>query len=235
MGLKHPSGIFLLRHIWRLSNRFYLSQVRAEDIKLMKIYKIARDIRKYPLGDFCRKAVIAFNRDVILRILLVIRRFWSLIYLRKWDIIIGKNVSFTGFAAKIKIGSNVNIYDNCCFFFNNESSLEIGNSCILSYGVVVSCRNKISIGNFVQIGEYSSLRDSTHSMDNSDVPIMYQENINGEITIGNNVWIGRGCILLPGTFIEDGVVVGANSLVKGRLEKNCVYGGTPLRLIRPRA
>lgn len=52
-----------------------------------------------------------------------------------------------------------------------------------------------------------------------------------KITIGNNVFIGFGVTLLAGTKIEDNVIVGAGSLVKGNLKANSVYAGVPVRYI----
>jgi len=43
-----------------------------------------------------------------------------------------------------------------------------------------------------------------------------------KIMIGSNVWIGRGSIILPGSVIEDGVIIGAHSVVKGHLKANCM-------------
>ena len=54
----------------------------------------------------------------------------------------------------------------------------------------------------------------------------------GNTVVGNDVWIGRGCLICDGSYIEDGVVVAANSVVKGRLLKNGIYGGSPVRLIK---
>lgn len=54
------------------------------------------------------------------------------------------------------------------------------------------------------------------------------------IVIGDNVWIGRGCLVLPGCVIEEGVVVAANSVVRGRLEKDGIYGGRPAKFIKSR-
>ena len=39
----------------------------------------------------------------------------------------------------------------------------------------------------------------------------------GAIEIGNNVFIGSRCVVLPDTMIEDNIIVGAGSLVRGRL------------------
>jgi acetyltransferase-like isoleucine patch superfamily enzyme len=60
----------------------------------------------------------------------------------------------------------------------------------------------------------------------------YAADISEEISIGNDVWIGRGCIIFTGTMIADGVVVAANSVVKGKLERNGIYGGIPAKLIK---
>lgn len=51
----------------------------------------------------------------------------------------------------------------------------------------------------------------------------------GPIHIGSNVFIGLNCILLPGTVIEDNVVIGAGTIVSGRVTGDGVYVGNPLR------
>ena len=126
------------------------------------------------------------------------------------------------------------IYDNCNFEFSGNSDVSIGTNVIFSYGVVFCCNNKISIGNDVQIGEYTSVRDTTHDHRDSGKPMRQNADITDPISIGNNIWIGRGCIIMPGTVIEDGVVVGANSVVKGTLLKNGIYAGSSCRLIKMR-
>jgi len=51
------------------------------------------------------------------------------------------------------------------------------------------------------------------------------------IIIGNNVFIGRGVTILPGTKMGDNIIVGAASLVRGSLNSNSVYAGVPARYI----
>ncbi|MDY0744287.1 acyltransferase [Paucibacter sp. R3-3] len=53
-----------------------------------------------------------------------------------------------------------------------------------------------------------------------------------DVSIGSNVFIGARVTVLPGSRIDDGVVVAAHSLVRGRLESGWVYGGVPARPIR---
>lgn len=51
------------------------------------------------------------------------------------------------------------------------------------------------------------------------------------IVIGDNVFIGLGATILPGTLIGNNVIVGANSIVKGELKSNSVYAGVPAQYI----
>lgn len=53
-----------------------------------------------------------------------------------------------------------------------------------------------------------------------------------EVMIGNNVYIGAGATILPGTRIGDNVIIGAGSVVKGIIEPNSVYAGCPARKIK---
>lgn len=49
------------------------------------------------------------------------------------------------------------------------------------------------------------------------------------ITIGDNCFIGARAVLLPGTEIGDDVIIGAGSVVKGKIPQKTVWGGSPAR------
>lgn len=49
----------------------------------------------------------------------------------------------------------------------------------------------------------------------------------GPITVGDNVFIGMNSMLLPGTVIEDNVIIGAGSIVHGKIPANSIYAGNP--------
>ena len=48
-----------------------------------------------------------------------------------------------------------------------------------------------------------------------------------KVEIGNNVFIGYGSIILPGTVIEDNVIVGAGTVVRGVVSSDSVICGNP--------
>jgi acetyltransferase-like isoleucine patch superfamily enzyme len=52
------------------------------------------------------------------------------------------------------------------------------------------------------------------------------------ISVGNNVFLGTGVIILPGVSIGDNVVVGAGAVVTRDLPPNCVAVGVPAKPIR---
>lgn len=55
--------------------------------------------------------------------------------------------------------------------------------------------------------------------------------IQGKINIGSNVFIGLGTTILPGTTIGDNVIIGARSVVKGKIPSNVVAAGNPCKPI----
>lgn len=53
----------------------------------------------------------------------------------------------------------------------------------------------------------------------------------GAVEIGSNVFIGSRCTILPGTKIEDDVIIGAGSLITGKISRGGVYAGVPVKRI----
>lgn len=53
------------------------------------------------------------------------------------------------------------------------------------------------------------------------------------IKLGNNIFIGYGSIILPGTTIGNNTVIGAGSVVRGQIDGEAVYAGVPAKRIKP--
>lgn len=56
----------------------------------------------------------------------------------------------------------------------------------------------------------------------------------GDVVIGNDVWIGRGAVIMSGINIGDGAIIGANSLVSKDVAHYSIFAGNPGRHIRYR-
>ena len=65
-------------------------------------------------------------------------------------------------------------------------------------------------------------------------PHMAQLPHKGDTIIGNDVWIGRESVVMPGVKIGDGAIIAAYSVVAKDVPAYAIYGGNPARLIRDR-
>jgi maltose O-acetyltransferase len=54
----------------------------------------------------------------------------------------------------------------------------------------------------------------------------------GLVSIGDNVFIGAGTIVLPNVSIGNNVIIGAGSVVSHDIPDNCVVVGSPARIIK---
>ena len=89
---------------------------------------------------------------------------------------------------------------------------------------------KITIGDNVFIAPNVCIITEEHSM-------VVEERIRGleythPVTIGNNVWICTGALVLPGVTIGDNSVIGAGSVVTKDIPPNSLAVGNPCRVIR---
>ena len=65
-------------------------------------------------------------------------------------------------------------------------------------------------------------------------PHLAQLPFKGDIRVGNDVWVGRECVVMPGVKIGDGGIVAAYSVVTKDVEAYSVVGGNPARFIKNR-
>jgi len=83
----------------------------------------------------------------------------------------------------------------------------------------------ISIGDDCLIGPNVQLLAVSHAVNPTER--LNKENFAAPITIGNNVWIGAGAIILAGVTIGNNAVVGAGSVVTKDVAANTVVTGNP--------
>jgi maltose O-acetyltransferase len=126
-------------------------------------------------------------------------------------------------------GENINIQRNA--FFSKDviigSFSDIGLDCIV--------QGPTTIGNGVMMGPETLIYTQNHATENVNVP-MYSQGmtVKKKVTIGNDVWIGRRVIILPGRTIGDGAIIGAGAIVTKDVPPYAVVGGNPAQIIKYR-
>ena len=110
------------------------------------------------------------------------------------------------------------------------SNVSIGARCFANFGLVALDTAPIVIGDDVQMATYVQLLTATHPLEPG--PRRDKWESAHPITIGDNVWLGGGVIVLPGISIGDDTVVGAGSVVTRDLPAGVVAVGSPARVVR---
>ncbi|OUP07879.1 galactoside O-acetyltransferase [Mediterranea sp. An20] len=150
---------------------------------------------------------------------------------------ISRKASFYGIS-HISIGDNVRIDDFCI--------LSAGKRIIIGNYVHIACYTSligaedIIISDFCSISGrvsiYSSSDDySGRYMTNPMVPVQFTNVTNAPVILNKHVIIGCASVILPGVTLEEGVAIGALSLVDHSCISDVIYCGNPLKKIIPRS
>lgn len=106
----------------------------------------------------------------------------------------------------------------------------LGPRCFVNFNAVFLDVARITIGADVQIGPNVQLLTATHPVEAE--PRRAKWEAAKPITIGDNVWLGGGVIVLAGVTIGDNTVVGAGAVVTRDLPANAVAVGNPAQVVR---
>ena len=129
--------------------------------------------------------------------------------------------------AGIKIGKSSTLHMGARFY--NPENIIIGQDSIIGEGVVLDGRDKLSIGNHVDIASEVMIYNAQH-----DVRDPNFRAICAPVVIADYVFIGPRAIILPGVTIKRGAVVGAGAVVTEDVEEDIIVGGVPAKQIGTR-
>jgi acetyltransferase-like isoleucine patch superfamily enzyme len=129
--------------------------------------------------------------------------------------------------ANIRIGSGCLIQDRVYLRAGVDGSIEVGDGAALNSFVQIYGHGGVKIGASTQIGPGTIITTSGHDYRATDLAPD-----NAPIILGDRVWIGANCTILPGVTIGDKAVIGAGAVVAEDIPESCVAVGVPARVIR---
>ena len=125
------------------------------------------------------------------------------------------------------------------FYIDYGKFIFLGNNCEINMNCIFLDCNKITIGDNALIAPFVQIYTVFHpvkaeerfiSIKNEGFPFAISKT--SPVTIGNNVWIGGGSIIMPGVTIGDNVTIGAGSVVTKSLPDRVLAYGNPCRVIK---
>ena len=94
-------------------------------------------------------------------------------------------------------------------------------------GNYIQANNGIIFGSNIEIGPGTKIISSNHELEDFS-----KQKKSNPIIIGDNVWIGANCVILPEVIIGDNVVIGAGSIVCDNIPSNSIAVGNPCKVIK---
>ena len=154
---------------------------------------------------------------------------------RRQGVRVGSRVRLLGTVRVFNSGS-IHLHDRVLIDGRHEpviistlgsGKLVLGEGVFMNYGSDIACAESITIGAYTRIGPRVTIGDhNAHPIDaeTPDTP--------AAIEIGDDVWLGRNSIILPGVTIGRGTLVAAGSVVTRSLPACVIAAGVPAKPVR---
>ena len=126
----------------------------------------------------------------------------------------------------VKNNASVQPFFNC----DNGKNIHVGEDFLANYNVTILDIAEVRIGDYCMIGPNTLITTVGHPI--SPKGRRERKAQGTPVTIGNDVWIGGNCTILPGVTIGNNVVIAAGAVVTKDMPDNSVVGGIPARVIK---
>ncbi len=127
----------------------------------------------------------------------------------------------------MKIGRGSTIHMGAVFY--DARNISIGKDTIVGENAVLDGRDKLTIGDHVDIASEVMIYNAEHDIEDPSFKAATQP-----VEIGDYVFIGPRAIILPGVKIGRGAVIGAGAVVTKDVSDFDIVGGVPAKVIGQR-
>lgn len=115
------------------------------------------------------------------------------------------------------------------FFCDYGSNIYLGERVYFNFNCVILDVCEVRIGEYSFFGPGVQIYAATHPV---HAKLRRTQEYGKPVTIGSDVWVGGGAIILPGVTIGSKTVIGAGSVVTKDIPDGVVAAGNPCRIIR---
>ena len=116
----------------------------------------------------------------------------------------------------------------------HEGHLRIGDRVVFGGSNTVNTYLDVEVGDDVIFADWIYVTDFDHRYQKTDVRIQDQGIVTSPVRIGADCWIGEKASILRGSRIGPGSVIGAQTVVKGKIPAYSVAVGSPAKVIKQR-
>lgn len=111
-----------------------------------------------------------------------------------------------------------------------KGGVVVGRNCLVHRDATLDGRGGLILGDLVNLSAGVMCLTADHDPNSPGFAGRHRP-----VVIGSRVWITTKAIILPGSTLHDGVVVGAGSVVSGEVPSWTIVAGSPARKIRDRS
>lgn len=159
----------------------------------------------------------------------------NIVYIGKETKIYKSKIRIRGNNNKIVIGINCMIRQDCSFWITgNNCSIVLGDNVTMQHNNHFNVHEDercITIGNDCMLSNNIIVRTSD---DHGIFDMLTKQRLNEarDVIIGNHVWIAPNSRVFKGAVIENGAIIGSNTLVTKRVPANTLAVGMPARIVK---
>jgi acetyltransferase-like isoleucine patch superfamily enzyme len=136
-------------------------------------------------------------------------------------------------ANAMRAGSDTGLYNGTFFDLGPDAEIVIGDFCTL-VGAIVCTNGRVEIRDYTFLAHEVVLADTPFAIP-ADAPAAgnptHARRTSEPIVLGENCWVGMGAVLLAGTNLAEGCVVGAGAVVSCSAPPYSIIAGNPARIV----
>lgn len=133
--------------------------------------------------------------------------------------------------SKLHLGKNLVSDGWGRIIIDSQGKVYIGDRVYFNESFMISCKEKIEIGEDCRFGPNVKIFDNDHRFDaRNGVSAEHKTN---KIKIGKSCWIASNVVILKGTEIGDNCVIGAGCVVQGKIPSGSIVTQDRKLIIKP--